>query len=632
MRRLHATLVLVSTFLLSAVFGLLVGFGLDRAELDGRVLRGINVCGENVSGFSALRLGRSLESCEKRWRGRPITLRLRGETLVRTAGQLGLRLSQDEALRDVLRTGRDGSPAAQFIGWIRRWYSPYAVPLEATVRRGELERELLPWVHARVPAPVPPRIVFSLPPQLDSGSVGSSLSFSEVEQQLLRSLHLPGASHDSRSSIELPLREESPMLGPASLEEGLRDATRLLAQPLFLLHPDSDESISLRPEELAKGLSSEVGQGGLAIILSLPRLGEKVERWLSSLESPARDASFSLLPTGKVAIAASERGRAVDRAALTSAILRVREGGARRLQIPFVSVEPALSTAEAEGLGIRGVVASFVTTHKCCQARVENIHLAAQVLDGVVVRPRERFSLNELLGPRVEGRGYRRAPTIVRGEMEETWGGGISQLATTLFNAVLDGGYQIIQRQPHSFYFPRYPEGHEATVSFPEPDLIFRVDTAAGLVIKTQYSGSYIKVILLGDNEGRRVRRKKSQRYDLKAPPIEYEPDENADPEKPRRLRAGQQGWSLVVSRFITFRDGHETEQKREVVYQPRPELLRVHPCMIPEGATGYTGLDCPSPEEESSSEFKEEEREFVDEGYWADPAGADAPVLMNGR
>src|SRR5690606_1604266 len=192
---------------------------------------------------------------------------------------------------------------------------------------------------------------------------------------------------------------------------------------------------------------------------------------------------------------------------------------------------------------------------------------------------------------------YRMAPSIVRGEMEDMSGGGISQLATTLFNAALRGGYEIIQRQPHSVYFPRYPEGHEATVSYPEPDLIFRNDTEAGAVIKTQVSPTLVRVLIYGDSGGRVVSLHKSNRYDIAHPPQEFEAEPQMAPEKVKRVTAGQLGWKVKVSRTVKFPDGNEKVETREVVYNPRPEVLRVHPCKIPEGQKGHTGEECPEPE-----------------------------------
>jgi vancomycin resistance protein YoaR len=291
--------------------------------------------------------------------------------------------------------------------------------------------------------------------------------------------------------------------------------------------------------------------------------------------------------------------------------LSLKSGATRRITLPLQDKEPKLTTQDAAGLGIKGLVMSFTTRHNCCEPRVQNIHHAAAELDGQVLRPGERFSLNEFLGPRTEASGYHKAPTIVRGEMEDVYGGGISQLATTLFNAVLRGGYEIVQRQPHSVYFTRYPEGHEATVSYPEPDLIFRNDTAAGMVIKTNAAPTFISVLVFGDNGGRSTTVDKGRRYKIVDPPKEYEADEEMVPEKAKRLRAGQLGWTVLVSRKVKYPDGTEKVEKREVVYNPRPELLRVHPCMIPEGDEGHTGEECPE------VEIEEEEEELSEDAYF---------------
>jgi vancomycin resistance protein YoaR len=258
---------------------------------------------------------------------------------------------------------------------------------------------------------------------------------------------------------------------------------------------------------------------------------------------------------------------------------------------------PPLTTEQAEALHITGLVSKFTTYHACCEARVKNIHHAADLVDATVLAPGETFSLNEHLGPRTLAKGFVPAPTIVHGEMEETEGGGISQFATTLFNAVLDGAYEIVQRQPHSYYFSRYPEGHEATVSFPLPDLRFKNDTNAGLLIKTQYGTTFIRILLYGDNGGRRVERKVSRRFDITDPPLEYEANEAIAPDAAKVLYAGRVGWSVEVTRVIRYPDGTTAEQRRKVVYNPRARRVAVHPCKIPEGEPGFTGDECPEPE-----------------------------------
>ncbi|HXS15869.1 MAG TPA: VanW family protein, partial [Polyangiaceae bacterium] len=336
-------------------------------------------------------------------------------------------------------------------------------------------------------------------------------------------------------------------------------------------------------------------------------LRAKMRAFLGELERPARDASFEMIRGKEPHILPSEVGAGLDGAELVRRIWAASATEQRQVLVPLTITQPKLTTLQAESLHIKELVASFVTKHACCQPRVDNIHTAAARLDNTVVVPGGRFSLNSVLGPRTPASGYKSAPTIVRGEMEDVYGGGISQLATTLFNAALRGGYKIVQRQPHSIYFSRYPEGHEATVSYPEPDLIFENDSAAGLLIKTEYSGTFIKVLIYGDTGGRITSVGKSPRYDVVQPPVEYEPDERLDPEKPKRARAGQMGWKLKVWRTVTLSDGQKSEEKREVVYQPRSEIMRIHPCKLPEDHKDYTGERCPEPDEIKEVDREEE-------------------------
>lgn len=152
----------------------------------------------------------------------------------------------------------------------------------------------------------------------------------------------------------------------------------------------------------------------------------------------------------------------------------------------------------------------FTTYHDCCQSRVTNIHLMADQLAGLVVQPGEVFSLNQRLGPRLESDGYVPAGILLGGEPyccdhSLNIGGGTSQVATTLYNAVFRNGFEIIDHKPHSRYISRYPLGIEATLGYPYPDVVFRNDTLSPLTIVASYTNTSITVELLGDDLGRKT-------------------------------------------------------------------------------------------------------------------------------
>ncbi len=151
------------------------------------------------------------------------------------------------------------------------------------------------------------------------------------------------------------------------------------------------------------------------------------------------------------------------------------------------------------------VIGEFTTYHKCCESRVTNIHLIADAVDGVVVPPGETWSLNAHVGQRTSAKGYVPAGAIVGGELVAEVGGGTSQFATTIYNAIFFAGLEDVYHRPHSIYFPRYPLGREATLGWTLPDIVFKNDTEFPVTIDTSYTNTSITVQLIGSNGGRIV-------------------------------------------------------------------------------------------------------------------------------
>lgn len=129
------------------------------------------------------------------------------------------------------------------------------------------------------------------------------------------------------------------------------------------------------------------------------------------------------------------------------------------------------------------------------------------------------------------------------------------------------------------------------------PDLIFRNDTRAGVLVKAEVGPRQVTVALYGDNEGRKVERHASGRFDVVQPVTEFEPNPERLPDDQKVLFGGLFGWSLHVTRTVTFADGTKKDERRKVVYNPRPRRVETHPCRIPEDAPGHTGEKCPEPD-----------------------------------
>jgi len=139
--------------------------------------------------------------------------------------------------------------------------------------------------------------------------------------------------------------------------------------------------------------------------------------------------------------------------------------------------------AWAEALGIKEVVGEFTTNFTANQTRNINIARIAELTRGAVIEPGETFSINDYVGRRTTEDGFVAAGVISNGVFSSSVGGGISQYATTLFNAAFFAGLDFGEYQSHSIYISRYPYGREATVSFPAPDLQIVNTTPYGVLL-----------------------------------------------------------------------------------------------------------------------------------------------------
>jgi hypothetical protein len=136
---------------------------------------------------------------------------------------------------------------------------------------------------------------------------------------------------------------------------------------------------------------------------------------------------------------------------------------------------------------------------------VTNIRRAEDLMTNTVVEPGHVFSLNDTVGARTPERGFVKAPVYYEGFTED-YGGGVSQVATTTYNAAFWGGFEIVEHQPHTIYYSRYPLGRDATVNYPVLDLKWRNNSHHGVLVRATYNDSSITITFYGNREGKVVR------------------------------------------------------------------------------------------------------------------------------
>lgn len=315
------------------------------------------------------------------------------------------------------------------------------------------------------------------------------------------------------------------------------------------------------------------------VTISPDAVRKRIGPEFAGVEDPPVDARF--VSDGKtVTVKPSEAGHGldVDRAADALASAVVASGDGRHVEIPVGEIQPKFTTEAAEAMGIRDQIATFTTKYPAGEARVKNIARIGEMVDGTTIAPGERFSVNDLVGPRTEDKGFVRAPVIYDGEFSDDIGGGVSQFGTTLFNAAYFAGVPIEEFKAHSFYISRYPLGREATLSYPHPDVAFVNDYDSTMLIKVSVGKDRVTVSLYGTLDGRKVESETGPKTDPKAPKTECRKDPTMKAGTERTIQKPDWGYSVRFTRTITSAGGDTDDQGWTTVYSPKNQVITYNP------------------------------------------------------
>ena len=292
------------------------------------------------------------------------------------------------------------------------------------------------------------------------------------------------------ATAELSLTEAAPDIDAGDIESARTEfADPAMSGPVTFRFGDAE--VSLKPRQFVPALRLVPEDGELVPQLRPKALAQQLSGLVSGDGAAPVDAEIKLL-AGKPRVIPAKPGVSFDQAEVDDAFLELvtRPVGERAMDVPSEVVEPEFTTKEAKALAIKEEVSSFTTYFPYAEYRNINIGRAAELVDGTIVKPGETFSLNGTVGERTAENGFVEGFVISNGIFKEDFGGGVSQMATTTFNAAFFGGMTDVQHKPHSFYIDRYPVGREATVAWPTVDLQWRNDTPYGVLVHAHVTPS----------------------------------------------------------------------------------------------------------------------------------------------
>jgi vancomycin resistance protein YoaR len=501
---------------LAAVAGVLLG--LAFAGSPERIAAGVRVAGVNVGGLTAGQAAAKLEARARSLSGRPVVFTAGGRTWRLRPANLGVEVDWDAAVKLALRHGNGFAP---FRGLRRIGVRVFGADVSPPTRVWEraLDYELLRMSRAlNRPHRDAAIVLRGLRPVVVGARTGRVLDRAAAGTTIVHAL-----AGFRRGEVALPLRLDPPRVTTSDLAGAAAQVRTALAGPIRM--------------ELGPG-SWWLPRRQLASLLALPHDGSKTlaiggpgaKRYLArvarGIDHAARDATFRVFESGRVAVVPARRGRVVAVRPTERSILAAALSPATRTARVVVTSQPAhRTTAQARAMGVTTRISRYETIYGGDPNRIHNVQLVARLIDGKLIAPGATLSFNRATGERTADKGFLEAPVIINGEVTTGLGGGVCQVSTTVFNAAYEAGLNITARTNHALYISHYPQGRDATVDYPGVDLRFVNDTRHWLLLRTFVGSSSLVVDLYGAPLHRRVVSETRPLVETGPPPTKSIPD-----------------------------------------------------------------------------------------------------------
>jgi vancomycin resistance protein YoaR len=259
----------------------------------------------------------------------------------------------------------------------------------------------------------------------------------------------------------------------------------------------------------------------------------------SILNRPACDASFRIREDEQVEVIPHQVGQSVDIRLFCDYVNSMERlfSVPDTLEIPLVEENPRVFSEDLEAFLPLVPVAQYSTEYLDGNDRAHNIGLASRAVSNIVLYPGDVFSFNLATGPRSKENGYRKAPVIVGSGFVDDYGGGVCQVSTTVYVAMLKANLSVEERHCHGIPVSYVPMGMDATVDYDTLDLKMKNTTSGPCITSVKADGGTLTAKIFGRDTGTRI---EIETFVLKEylPQVTDDTNQEQD-DAPRKLRSG---------------------------------------------------------------------------------------------
>ncbi len=460
----------------------------------GLVVRNTELAGQPVGGLDHKELKPVIAATAQQLVSAEIEVTTPGGPLRTNAGEVGLIVDQSATIAHAIELGSQSSWWQRPLQWMQSLITKRIAPVIVSLDNTKLATVIAERDPTKRLEPVEPTI--------SADNDGVIRAIKGVNGHGLDAATVHQAIAQAAKTGESPLRSTvtdvvlPPRFNLTDAEQLARTAETLMETAVSVQAGETTATVA--PSMLKRWASSTPTEQNLMLDLDDTKVMEDLAKLLDEAGTAPTDASFKVVD-GVPVIVPGANGTECCSPAAAERILQALISPDRSKQVvklPLQTAEPKRSVADARAMGVVEQVATFTTRHPAKQSRVTNIHRIADLVQGTIIEPGKRLSLNDLVGKRTIDAGFVPAGVIYEGAFTEDVGGGVSQFATTLFNAAFFAGLDIPEYQSHSIWLDRYPRGREATLSYPKPDLVIENTTPHAVLIWSTYDATSITVSL----------------------------------------------------------------------------------------------------------------------------------------
>lgn len=534
---------------------LLLGVAADALVYWGRVHPGISVAGLDLGGMKKAQAVERLTELAEASLTESVTLVSGDRSWPVQPSLFGTQIMEEATIAEAMALTRNRGFFGNASSRLRLYFSHHNVDLQGSVNAESMDA-----------------FIADVADQLDDPPVNASLEFQGsavkvregepglvVDRDALRATLTSTLLSLHATEIQIAMVQAQPAVHAADAAKAVEEAQVMIAAPVLLAY--GEKKWKLTGEEVQALVDCVVenseGAAELVPVISVTKAEAFLDAVAAEVNQEMGNATWDT--DGQTAtLLDAYSGIELDRAKTALALTKAAKATTNRMaQAVTVEVKPERTTEQAQEMGVVSALGRFMTEFEGSENRVSNIQRAAELISDTLLAPGEEFSFNQVVGERTEVRGFHQAKVVAAdGTLQDDLGGGICQVATTLFNAAFTAGLDITERKNHSLYFESYPKGRDAAVSWDGPDLRFVNDTDHWLLIRAATTNKSVLFVLYGTPDGRVVDYTTSDWYGVEPQGVKTEPTSELPVGQTRVKDYGQDGRSCTVTRVVKNASG----------------------------------------------------------------------------